>query len=102
MQKEFSFMKLAKPEEKKEISLEEKKELLDKSVDDFYISTVDVLRKRKVSDQDFLKLIKVIDNLNNALRSSDFDRMVYNETIERRLRVIDSKLDKILNSQVCS
>lgn len=100
MQKEFSFMKLAKVDEKKEISLEEKKELLDKSIDDFYISTVDVLRKRKVSDQDFLKLIKVIDNLNNALRSSDFDRMVYNETIERKLRAIDLKLDMILKSQV--
>lgn len=100
MQKEFSFMKLAKSEEKKEISLEEKKELLDKLADDFYISTVDALRKRKVSDQDFLKLIKGIDNLNWALRSSDFDRMVYNETIERRLRDIDSKLDMILKSQV--
>lgn len=96
-QESFSFMKLNKDtKENKEVSLESKKKILEDATEDCFIASVDVLRNRKVSDKDFLRLINSIEKLNWALRSSDFDRMVYNEETQREIRGINAKLDLLL------
>lgn len=96
-QETFSFMKMNKEtKEDKELSLESKKKILEDATEDCFIASVDVLRNRKVSDKDFLRLINSIEKLNWALRSSDFDRMVYNEETQREIRGINAKLDKLL------